>query len=153
MKKKEKYNLFRKAGYSAKESLKLRDMSKQKTIMYLREHKTGKRTLNKLKSLFSTEQFEITYHKNFIYEKEPKNYLSTYNYVVRYERGRRKGNKIVDRTVEYITIPAPKSNERKLTRKEILDYFWEWFDGEQDGKYNTTEVVKSSITIERAYQK
>jgi hypothetical protein len=144
------YNELIKAGYSVKESRRLRDISFKKLETYIiQNNKTtkGLDQIGKIKNV-PTEKIEQTKQKiNPLFskltpQKTEKKYLDNYNYIVRYVKGRKQNGRWQDKEIKFLTI----TSNRKKYKYEIIEEFWVFFGGSLEG-YNEKEIISSSVRV------
>jgi hypothetical protein len=142
------YDTLIKNGYTPTEARKLRDVSIKKLAEYVKSEKKSIQIIEKVGKKLKTEPERIKQLKELANsrklpeQKTDKKYLQNYNYVVQYDKGRKKGGRWTDRETHHMTI----TSNTKLYNYEVKERFLEWFDGETEG-YNALNVIKSSFKI------
>jgi hypothetical protein len=150
------YDTLIKNGYTATEARKLRDVSIKKLAEYVRKEKKSIKVIEKVGKKLKTDNEtikilkDLANYKKIQEQKTDKKYHNKYNYVVEYEKGRKKGGRWTDRETHFMTIQSKKeqniNDEKPLTKKQVYEEFLKWYDGDTEG-YNALSLIKSSFKI------
>lgn len=137
------YDIMIKNGFSSKEARQSRDWSTKRTLNYV-----GQKAPEKVEAVKTRiETTRIPKPRGIQYKplsQSPKEYLSNYTYIISYDV-----KKFGGKERQFVTITSPV----KLTKKEVLQDFWDNIQDEEGDKYNTETIIKGSITIDAAYER